>query len=191
MVRRWQRSCAVCRLRCCFLKCTTENQSWELIKNSCSIIFPYVQFSAESVVTGHTFFYSDLRNTPWVHLSLIFFLAVANEEKRFSLDSLWPSPQHTFSNNAQPTKPSNAIHGWLQGSDLTQQFAFPQIELFSFGRDLVISPCLSPPRCLSPPAASPLLLPLPSCCPLSGTASCRLLSTLTCWLTVLLKFACL
>ena len=40
-----------------------------------------------------------------------------------------------------------------------QQFAFPQIELFSFGHDLVISPRLSPPaaRGLALPADGPSL----------------------------------
>ena len=41
----------------------------------------------------------------------------------------------------------------------TRQFAFPQIELFSFGHDLVISTHLSPPaaQCLALPAANPSL----------------------------------
>ena len=53
----------------------------------------------------------------------------------------------------------------------SQLFAFPQIELFSFGRDLDISHRLFPPaaRCPALPAAGPSLF----------------------LLVVLLKFACL
>ena len=51
------------------------------------------------------------------------------------------------------------VHSIGKHSSTSQQFAFPQIELFSFGRNLDISPRLSPPaaRYLALPAASPSL----------------------------------
>ena len=51
------------------------------------------------------------------------------------------------------------VHSIGKHSSTSQQFAFPQIELFSFGRNPDISPRLPPPAacCLALPAASPSL----------------------------------
>ena len=87
-----------------------------------------------------------------MHFSVNQPLYVYLTEQKLTLNSLIFIHNSPASNCPKVCDNEDKIHH-------SQQLAFPQIALFSFGHDLVISPRLSPPAACSPalPAAGPSL----------------------------------